>query len=102
MLSRSTLRQCPQVFTVIAFAKRTGMLGELLVVECAGAYGFVMSSNYNSKPQPAEVLIVNGKAHLARARQTPEDRLTNEARCAGDEQLHLANRRRSGTATRWR
>jgi diaminopimelate decarboxylase len=48
-------------------------IGELLVIECAGAYGFVMGSNYNSKPLAAEVLLRNGKAHLIRARQTPED-----------------------------
>ncbi len=48
-------------------------VGEYLVIEKAGAYGFVMSSNYNSKPQPAEVLVVEGKAHLARARQSNED-----------------------------
>ncbi|MCP3983232.1 MAG: diaminopimelate decarboxylase [bacterium] len=53
-------------------------VGEYLVVEVAGAYGFVMASNYNSKPQPAEVMIVKGKAHLARARQSAEDLLRGE------------------------
>ncbi|MBL9084661.1 MAG: hypothetical protein JNK76_22850, partial [Planctomycetales bacterium] len=48
-------------------------VGELLVLECAGAYGFAMGSNYNSKPLAAEVLLKNGKPHLIRARQTPED-----------------------------
>jgi diaminopimelate decarboxylase len=48
-------------------------VGELLLIECAGAYGFVMGSNYNSKPLAAEVLVRGGKAHLIRARQTPED-----------------------------
>ena len=32
-------------------------VGDLLVIECAGAYGFVMGSNYNSRPLAAEVLI---------------------------------------------
>ncbi len=59
-------------------------VGETLVIEKAGAYGFVMSSNYNSKPQPAEVLIVDGKAHLARARQTSEDLLRGERLLPGD------------------
>jgi diaminopimelate decarboxylase len=54
-------------------------VGELLVVECAGAYGFVMSSNYNSKPMPAEVMVSDGKAHLVRARQTAEDLLRGES-----------------------
>ncbi len=53
-------------------------VGEYLVLEMAGAYGFVMASNYNSKTQPAEVLVVNGKARLARARQTVEDLLRGE------------------------
>ncbi len=53
-------------------------VGEFLVIEKAGAYGFVMASNYNSKPQPAEVLVVDEKAHLARARQTAEDLIRGE------------------------
>ena len=48
-------------------------VGDYLVLERAGAYGFVMASNYNSKPLAAEVLIQNGKPHLIRARQTFED-----------------------------
>ena len=53
-------------------------VGDLLVIEIAGAYGFVMASNYNSKPLPAEVLIDGGKARLVRARQTPEDLVRGE------------------------
>jgi diaminopimelate decarboxylase len=53
-------------------------VGELLVIECAGAYGHVMSSNYNSKPMAAEVLIEAGRAHLVRARQTFEDMIRGE------------------------
>jgi diaminopimelate decarboxylase len=53
-------------------------VGDYLVIECAGAYGFVMSSNYNSKPMAAEVLIQDEKAHLVRARQTYEDLLRGE------------------------
>ena len=48
-------------------------VGDLLVLEVAGAYGFVMSSNYNSKPLAAEVLIHKGAAQLIRSRQTVED-----------------------------
>ena len=48
-------------------------VGDYLVLERAGAYGFVMASNYNSKPLAAEVLIQNGQPHLIRARQTFED-----------------------------
>ena len=53
-------------------------VGDLLVIEIAGAYGFVMASNYNSKPLPAEVLIDGGVARLVRARQTPEDLVRGE------------------------
>ena len=53
-------------------------VGDLLVIEIAGAYGFVMASNYTSKPLPAEVLIDGGKARLVRARQTPEDLVRGE------------------------
>jgi diaminopimelate decarboxylase len=53
-------------------------VGEYLVIERAGAYGFVMGSNYNSKPLSAEVLIRDGKAHLIRARQTPDDIVRGE------------------------
>ena len=54
-------------------------VGDFLVIECAGAYGFVMSSNYNSKPMAAEVLIDGGEAHLVRKRQTPEDIVAGES-----------------------
>jgi len=53
-------------------------VGDFLVIECAGAYGFVMGSNYNSKPLSAEVLIDGGTAHLVRKRQTPEDIVAGE------------------------
>ncbi|MEC9091531.1 MAG: diaminopimelate decarboxylase, partial [Planctomycetota bacterium] len=48
-------------------------VGDYLIIECAGAYGFVMSSNYNSKPFAAEVLLHNNQAHLIRERQSNED-----------------------------
>ena len=48
------------------------------MLEVAGAYGFVMGSNYNSKPLAAEVLIDHGEAHLVRSRQTFEDLIRGE------------------------
>ena len=48
-------------------------VGDFLVIGYAGAYGYVMANNYNSKPLAAEVLIENGKTHLVRARQTLDD-----------------------------
>jgi diaminopimelate decarboxylase len=47
--------------------------GHLIVFKNAGAYGFSMSSNYNSRPKPAEVLIINGEAKLIREREKFED-----------------------------
>ena len=54
-------------------------VGDLLVIEVAGAYGFVMASNYNSKPFPAEVLIDGGTSRLVRARQTAEELFSGES-----------------------
>ncbi|MGO8749873.1 MAG: diaminopimelate decarboxylase [Thermoguttaceae bacterium] len=53
-------------------------VGDFLIVERAGAYGFVMGSNYNSKPLAAEVLIQDGQPHLIRRRQTFEDLIRGE------------------------
>lgn len=47
--------------------------GDLLAVLKAGAYGFAMSSQYNSRPRAAEVLVDGGKARLARRRETYGD-----------------------------
>ena len=47
--------------------------GDLLAVLNAGAYGFSMASQYNTRPLPAEVLVNNGKAELIRKRETVED-----------------------------
>ena len=44
--------------------------GDLLAVRSAGAYGFCMSSNYNSRPRVAEILVDGSKTHLARPRET--------------------------------
>jgi diaminopimelate decarboxylase len=44
----------------------------------AGAYGFEMASNYNSRFKPAEVLVKNGIAHLIRRRDVFEDLLKNQ------------------------
>jgi diaminopimelate decarboxylase len=44
----------------------------------AGAYGFEMSSNFNSRLKPAEVLIKDSKAHLIRTRDTMDDLLRHQ------------------------
>ena len=52
--------------------------GELLAIMSAGAYGFVMASNYNSRPLPAEALVSGDKFALIRKRQTREDLMRGE------------------------
>ena len=52
--------------------------GDLLAVMSAGAYGFVMASNYNSRPLPAEALVRGDKFALIRTRQTREDLVRGE------------------------
>lgn len=54
-------------------------VGDLLLIGCAGAYGFSMSSNYNAKPRAAEVMICDGRAHLVRARETNADLMRGES-----------------------
>ncbi|HTQ37460.1 MAG TPA: diaminopimelate decarboxylase [Pirellulales bacterium] len=53
-------------------------VGEKLVLEVAGAYGFVMNSNYNGKYLAAEVLLRDGRADVIRARQTFDDLIRGE------------------------
>ncbi|TAM95708.1 MAG: diaminopimelate decarboxylase [Chitinophagaceae bacterium] len=52
--------------------------GDFLAMYNAGAYGFEMSSNFNSRLKPAEVLIKDGKAHLIRTRDTMDDLLRHQ------------------------
>jgi diaminopimelate decarboxylase len=52
--------------------------GDLLVFHNAGAYGFEMSSNFNSRLKPAEVLLMDGQAHLIRERDRFEDLLRKQ------------------------
>lgn len=52
--------------------------GDLLAFKNAGAYGFSMSSNYNSRLRPAEVMVINGEAKLIREREQFEDLLKRQ------------------------
>lgn len=52
--------------------------GDLLAVLSAGAYGMVMSSNYNSRPRPAEVLVQGAQAHLVRRRESLDELFAGE------------------------
>ncbi|CAB3795851.1 diaminopimelate decarboxylase [Pararobbsia alpina] len=52
--------------------------GDVLAVRSAGAYGFVMSSNYNTRPRAAEIMVDGDQAHVVRARETVEQLLAGE------------------------
>ena len=52
--------------------------GDLLAIRSAGAYGFVMSSNYNTRPRAAEVMVDAGHAYLVRARETVQALFSSE------------------------
>lgn len=78
-----------QVYTVVGYICETDTFGadrklnevregDILALKNAGAYSFSMSSNYNSRLKPAEVLVLGGKAHLIRRRERFEDLLNNQ------------------------
>ena len=52
--------------------------GDLLAILSAGAYGFTMSSNYNTRPRAAEVLVEGSNMHTIRRRETIEQLFANE------------------------
>lgn len=56
--------------------------GDIIAFQNAGAYGFTMASNYNSRFRPAEVLVHQGKSYLIRQRETMEDLLRNQIEIA--------------------
>ncbi|HEY0975822.1 MAG TPA: diaminopimelate decarboxylase [Flavobacteriales bacterium] len=76
----------PRIYTVVGYICETDTFawdrqlpevqeGDVLAFLNAGAYGFSMASNYNSRPRPAEVLVIDGQARLIRRRETVEDLL---------------------------
>ena len=52
--------------------------GDLLAVMSAGAYGFVMASNYNSRPRAAAILVDGPRSHIIKERETLEDLVRGE------------------------
>lgn len=57
--------------------------GDLLAVRSAGAYGFVMSSNYNSRNRPPELMVDGDQVHVVRRRETLEEQLEPESCLSG-------------------
>jgi diaminopimelate decarboxylase len=52
--------------------------GELLMIGAAGAYGFTMSSNYNTRPRAAEVMVKGSEFSVVRRREDLEDLVKGE------------------------
>ncbi|WP_158856028.1 diaminopimelate decarboxylase [Lunatibacter salilacus] len=89
VINISTLTGPERVYTIVGYICETDTIaadrklkevkeGDILAIKNAGAYGFSMSSNYNSRLRPPEVLLLNGKTHLIRKRETFEDLLRNQ------------------------
>ena len=53
--------------------------GDLLAVRSAGAYAFAMSSNYNSRPRAAEVMVDGDRYHVVRKREQVRDLFAGES-----------------------
>ena len=79
----------PRIYSVVGYICETDTLGwdrkiseiregDILAICNAGAYGYSMSNNYNSRMRPPEVLIYKDKVHLIRKRETIEDLLRNQ------------------------
>jgi diaminopimelate decarboxylase len=87
-----------RVYTVVGYICETDTFGldrklnevkegDILAFKNAGAYSFSMSSNYNSRLRPAEVLIYKGEPHLIRKRESFEDLLSNQIELELDEPI---------------
>ena len=85
----SNTRGTKRIYTVVGYICETDTFGldrklhevhegDYLAIKNAGAYGFMMSSNYNSRLRPAEVLIIDGEARLIRKRETIDDIIKNQ------------------------
>lgn len=78
----------PRIYSVVGYICETDTFaldrklnevreGDILAILNAGAYGYSMSNNYNSRPRPAEVLMLDGKFNLIRKREDLEDIIRN-------------------------
>lgn len=85
----SKLQGPERVYTIVGYICETDTLaadrklkevnvGDIIAIKNAGAYGYSMSSNYNSRLRPPEVLILDQKVHLIRKREVFEDILHHQ------------------------
>ncbi|MBL0071503.1 MAG: diaminopimelate decarboxylase [Bacteroidetes bacterium] len=81
MVNISNPAGTPRIYTVVGYICETDTFGwdrkmaelregDIIAICNAGAYGYTMSNNYNGRPRPAEVLLLDGKAHLIRKAET--------------------------------
>lgn len=88
MVNISNPKGVPRIYSVVGYICETDTLGwdrklnevregDIIAIKNAGAYGFSMSSNYNSRLKPPEVLIINGEAKLIRERENMDDLMRN-------------------------
>jgi len=88
MVNISNPKGIPRIYSVVGYICETDTLGwdrklndvregDIIAIKNAGAYGFSMSSNYNSRERPAEVMVINGEARLIRRREDIDDLLRN-------------------------
>jgi diaminopimelate decarboxylase len=89
MVNISNIDGTKRIYTIVGYICETDTFGldrklsevhegDIIAIKNAGAYGYVMASNYNSRLKPAEVLIVNGEAKLIRRREMIDDLLRNQ------------------------
>ena len=96
MINVSNTSGVRRVYSVVGYICETDTLGydrkmneiregDIIAIQNAGAYGFSMASNYNSRLRPAEVLVYNGKPELIRKRETIDDIVRNQVELRFDD-----------------
>ncbi len=89
MVNISNINGTRRIYTIVGYICETDTFGldrkmseihegDIIAIKNAGAYGFSMASNYNSRLRPAEVLILNGEPKLIRKRETLDDIFKNQ------------------------
>lgn len=89
MVNISNINGTKRIYTIVGYICETDTFGldrkmsevhegDIIAIKNAGAYGFMMASNYNSRLKPAEVLIIGGKAKMIRSRETMDDIYKNQ------------------------
>lgn len=89
IVNASNPKGTPRLYSVVGYICETDTLGydrkiaevregDILAIHNAGAYGFTMSNNYNARYRPAEVMVLDGKAHLIRRAENLDDLVKTE------------------------